>query len=170
MLSWYSGSMAFEQTPPPPPPFPTSTPPVVKRRRFDAPAFYGTIIGIVILALVLFIFRKNIADKIAEWRGTGSPVAIIVTGKPSISPAPTTPTPTATATSTPSPTAAAKSTATPKATKQSVPGENIPQTGPGDTLLLVGLVGGSATAGMGALRYQLYRRNLKKQLGKIDIL
>jgi hypothetical protein len=157
--------MAFEQTPPPPQ---TPTPP--PKRRFDSAAFYGLVIGVVILAAVIFFFRDAIAAKIAEWRGSGSSVVTVAPVVPTVSPAPTTPTPTATAVPTP------KATVTPKPTAPTIKptatgsGGTIPTTGPADDLLVMGIAGGGLAAGSTTLRYHYLRRKLKQQISKIDIV
>ncbi|HSI20378.1 MAG TPA: hypothetical protein VLA04_01535 [Verrucomicrobiae bacterium] len=142
---------------------------VTKPTFFDSGAFFGIVIGILILAGVLFLFRNQIAAKIAQWRNT-SPVAVVQ--QPSIppvivSPSPVTPTPTATAVSTPRPIV----TATPKTTpapRVATTTSNLPQSGPEDSLLLLiggGTLGLSATA----VRYQVYRRKLRNKAHSIDI-
>lgn len=143
--------MAFEETPKPTP----APAPVVKRRViFDSSAFLGIIIGLLVIALVLFLFRKPIANRIAQWRNASDQVATTTTVPiPTVAPASSTPTPTATV---------APPTTTPKVTHRTTTGttsSRLPQSGPDDSLLVAGLAAvGSSIPG---LRFLYYRRRLR---------
>jgi hypothetical protein len=138
--------------------------PTPNRSSFDAAAFFGVIIGILVIAGVLFLFRNPIAAKIAAWRQSGQPV-VATNLPPALDfPVATAPAPTPTPTATVAPGAAVKtSTPKPRATsKATTPTGTLPQSGP-ETLPLIGF----AVAGLGvasAARTRYYQRKLRRSL------
>lgn len=152
--------MAFEQQN-------TTTTTTTRTRRpfLDSGAFLGILIGLLILAAVAFFFRSQIAAKIASWRSGGREVARVQPVLPTVTPvkpASSTPTPTPTSTATPSP--------TPRAVAGTVHEDagNLPQSGPGETGLVVACA--AALLGIPGLRTTYYRRKLRARAAKLDIL
>ncbi len=134
--------------------------------KFDVGGFIGTLVGIFILVLVLFLLRNKIGAKIDQWRNSGisvapAPVLPIIT----VSPAPTTPTPKPVVVYTPVPTIIPVIVSTPAP----VPAK-LPKSGPADELGVVALAAGGIAAAAGTGRYQLLRYKLKRQSNKINIV
>jgi hypothetical protein len=155
--------MAFEEQQTPPPPKPLKTP---RKRSFDPPAFLTAIFVILIIAGLLFLFRDPIANFFARWQNDTPPVAIDAPPPlPTVMPAPdVTPTPAPTPAPTPTPGTVAPPVGTPPPV---MPGNDLPQSGPGN-IALATLMGGMA-AGAAYARHRYYAAKAKRAAQDIDI-